>query len=69
VFYIDLAGHGDRLALWLAWIYVGLRVLHSLVQNTVNYVPLRFFIFSLGTIALMIMAGREVLTLFGVLGS
>jgi hypothetical protein len=69
VFYIDLVGHGDRFAMWLAWVYVGLRVIHSLVQNTINYVPLRFFIFSLGTLALMILAGREVLTLFGVLGS
>lgn len=69
VFYVDLLGHGDRLALWLAWIYVGLRVIHSLVQNTVNYVPLRFFIFALGSIDLMILAGREVLTLFSVLGS
>jgi hypothetical protein len=69
VFYVDLIGHGDRLALWLAWIYVGLRVAHSLVQNTSNYVPLRFFIFALSTVDLMILAGRELLTLFGVLGS
>jgi hypothetical protein len=69
MFYVDLVGHGDHFALWLAWIYVGLRVVHSLVQNTSNYVPLRFFVFALSTVALMIMAGREVLTLFGVLAS
>ncbi len=60
VIYVDLVGHGNRFALWLAWIYVGLRVVHSFVQNTINYVPLRFFIFALGTVALMILAGREV---------
>jgi hypothetical protein len=66
VFYIDLIGHGDRFATWLAWAYVIFRVVHSLVQNTINYVPLRFLIFSLGTLVLMILAAREVLTLFGV---
>jgi hypothetical protein len=65
VFYLDLVGHGDRFALWLAWIYVGLRVIHSLIQNTINYVPLRFLVFCLGTITLMILAGREVIGLWG----
>lgn len=69
VIYVDLVGHGNPFALWLAWIYVALRVVHSFVQNTSNYVPLRFFVFSLATIDLMIRAGREVLTLFGILGS
>jgi hypothetical protein len=39
VFYVDLIGHGDTFALWLAWTYVALRVVHSFVQNTSNYVP------------------------------
>jgi hypothetical protein len=65
VFYVDLVGHGDRFACWLAWIYVALRVVHSLVQNTINYVPLRFLVFCLGTFALIIMAVREVLALWG----
>ncbi|MBL6614832.1 MAG: MAPEG family protein [Alphaproteobacteria bacterium] len=63
VFYIVLAGHTDQLHIYLAWAYVGLRVVHSLVQNTVNAVPVRFTIFSLSTIALAAMAVREAVAL------
>ena len=38
---------------WLAWGYVGLRVLHSIVQATVNKVSIRFPIFLLATICLV----------------
>jgi hypothetical protein len=63
VFYVVLAGHTDTIHVWCAWAYVGLRVVHSLIQNTVNVVPVRFLVFSLSTIALAIMAVREVLAL------
>jgi hypothetical protein len=62
-FYIVLAGHTDRIHIWCAWAYVILRVVHSLIQNTVNVVVVRFTIFSISTIALAIMAVREVLAL------
>lgn len=55
---VQVAGLGDSFNVMLAWIYVGLRVVHSLVQNTVNIVPLRFLVFSLATIVLMVMAVR-----------
>jgi hypothetical protein len=64
VFYIVLAGHSDQTHLYLAWAYVGLRVIHTAIQCTVNIVPLRFLVFSLSTMALMIMAGREIVALF-----
>ena len=63
VFYIVLSGHTDPLHIWLAWLYVGLRVAHTLVQCTVNRVMLRFGLFTLSTIVLMVMAAREVLAL------
>ncbi len=44
----------------LAWIYVGLRIVHSVWQATVNKVPVRFLIFLLSTIALTILAVRAV---------
>ena len=50
----------------LAWAYVGLRVVHSLVQITANIVPVRFLVFSLSTIVLMVWTGCVVL---GVMGS
>jgi len=63
VFLIVLAGHSDALYIDLAWAYVGLRVVHTLIQCTVNIVNLRFLVFALSTIVLMVMAGREAMML------
>jgi hypothetical protein len=62
-FYVVLAGRSDTLNIDLAWAYVGLRVLHSLIQCTVNNVNLRFAVFALSTLALMAIAARQVLAL------
>ncbi len=62
-FTIVLAGHTDTLHVDLAWAYVGLRVVHSLIQNTINRVTLRFLVFALSTLVLMAMAAREVVAL------
>ena len=56
-------GSGSRGALILAWTYVVLRIVHSLVQATVNVVRIRFFIFFAASIALLgliIIAARAV---------
>lgn len=45
----------------LAWIYVGLRIVHSLWQNLINKVPVRFALFLASTIALMVLAIRAVM--------
>jgi hypothetical protein len=42
---------------------VGLRVIHTLVQSTINVVALRFSIFTLSTLVLMAMAARAVMAL------
>ncbi|WP_269714677.1 MAPEG family protein [Caulobacter sp. NIBR2454] len=63
-FCVQIAGHVDGVNLALAWSYVGLRVVHSLIQNTVNLVMLRFAAFSLATIVLAVAAVREALVLF-----
>ncbi|ABC63034.1 MAPEG family protein [Erythrobacter litoralis] len=56
------AGAMDVLA---AWIYVALRIVHSVYQATVNVVKVRFLIFLLATIALTILAIRAAMaTLF-----
>ena len=62
--YTHLAGHADALNVQFAWAYFGLRVVHSLVQITFNFVPLRFSIFTLGTLVLTIWSVREVVALF-----
>ena len=63
VFYIVLAGHTDLVHIWLAWAYVVLRVIHSLIQNTVNNVTARFSVFALSTFVLAAMAIKEVIHL------
>ena len=59
-----LTGGADGLMLNLAYGYVGLRVVHSLVQVLSPKVALRFMIFALGSIVLFIMAGKEVIRVF-----
>jgi hypothetical protein len=62
--YSHLVGMADPLNIGLAWTYVGLRVLHSLIQCTINFVPLRFMVFSLSSLTLMAVAVRDVIALF-----
>lgn len=62
-FYSFLVGVADPLNIGLAWAYVGLRVVHSFIQSTLNFVPVRFAVFALASIVLMIMAARNVLAL------
>ena len=48
-----------------AWIYVGLRIVHSIWQVTVNVVKVRFLLFLASTAALIYLAYRALaLTLF-----
>jgi hypothetical protein len=58
VFVIVLAGLTDWFYIDLAWAYVALRVVHTLVQCTVNIVNLRFAVFALSTLVLMVMTAR-----------
>lgn len=63
-----LVGTGDGLNLQIAWAYVALRIVHSLVQNTFNRVLIRFSVFvlsSLCAIALTIHAGMALLHAHG----
>jgi hypothetical protein len=50
---LAIAGQGDGLNAQLAWAYVALRVIHSLVQATVNKVMLRFGVFVLASLCLI----------------
>ncbi len=51
------AAAGDVLA---AWIYVGLRILHSLWQSIYNVVSIRFLLFIASTISLVYLAYRAI---------
>jgi hypothetical protein len=61
---LALIGQGAGLNAWLAWTYVGLRVVHSLVQATVNQVMIRFAIFMVSSVVLLVMAVRAALAIF-----
>ena len=50
---LAITGSAGSWDLRLAWAYVGLRVAHSLVQCTVNYVPVCFGLFLLSTFCLL----------------
>lgn len=60
---LALANMGDGLHLWLAWIYVISRVVHSLIHATVNKVMARLSVFAIGSLALLVMAGSGIIQL------
>jgi hypothetical protein len=63
MFLAVLTGGNDRTALTLAWAYVTLRVVHSLVQATVNRIVVRFTIFMLASLLLVVFTAREAMRL------
>lgn len=63
VIYSHLAGVADPLNITLAWSYVGLRIVHSLWQGLVNFIPVRFALFALGSLVLIVMALRNLIAL------
>ncbi|MCX2980231.1 MAPEG family protein [Halieaceae bacterium IMCC14734] len=63
VFYTLLAGNADGIAVNLAWAYVAIRVVHSLVQTTSNNVMLRFPLFAASSLVLVAMTVRNLLAL------
>ena len=50
---LAMIGAGDGLNATIAWGYVALRIVHSLLQATVNRVIVRFALFSLSTLCLI----------------
>lgn len=64
VMILGVMGQGGGLNLQLAWAYVGLRILHSIVQATWNRVAVRFVIFCLSTVALFALALHAAIALF-----
>lgn len=62
--YSHLVGVDDELNVGLAWGYVGIRVAHSLIQATTNYVPARFLMFATGSVVLGVIMVRNVLAAF-----
>jgi hypothetical protein len=61
---LALLGFGGGINLYLAWGYVALRIVHSLIQATANVVLYRFIAFNLATLCLLgltVHAGARIL--------
>ena len=50
---LALVGFGGGINLYLAWAYVAFRIVHSLIQATVNVVRYRFLAFALASLCLL----------------
>jgi len=59
----QLAGATDGLSVGLAWGYVGLRVVHSMIQATKNPIMVRFAVFALASFVLFALFVRVALSL------
>jgi hypothetical protein len=55
-FALQFIGQTHDINIGLAWLYVVIRIVHSLVQATVNIILVRFTIFMIGSVVLMILA-------------
>ncbi|MEM9618708.1 MAG: MAPEG family protein [Pseudomonadota bacterium] len=62
--YSHLVGVADPLNIWLAWAYVGLRAAHSLAQIVLRRVIVRFSLFAISSLVLVVMALRNLWALF-----
>ena len=62
---LALMGQGDGLNAQIAWAYVILRIAHSLVQATVNRVMVRFALFTLATLPLVMLAVHAAMAFWG----
>ena len=62
---LAIIGQGDGMNAWIAWAYLVLRMLHSLVQVTVNLVPVRFALFALSSLALIALILHAAMAVFG----
>ena len=61
---LAIVGQGDGLNAVLAWVYVGLRVIHSLVHATVNKIVARFAIFIASGLVLIALILHAALAVF-----
>jgi len=61
VLYLFATRQVDAVYLDLAWGFVALRILHSVVHCTFNFIPLRFVLYVISAVALWSMVGRAVL--------
>ena len=62
---LALIDQGGGLNLMIAWVYVALRVIHSIFHATVNRVMPRFALFALSSLALIALIVHAAMAVFG----
>ena len=61
---LALIGQGDGLNAQIAWAYVGLRIVHSIVQAIWNRIAVRFLLFALSSVALIALSLHLLIAVF-----
>lgn len=61
---LAIIGHGEGMNLTVAWLYVALRIAHSLVQATVNRVAVRFLLFASSSLCLIVLIFHAAIPVF-----
>jgi len=61
---LALVGAGDGVNATIAWIYVALRIVHSIVQATFNRIAVRFAMFALSSLALIALTLHAAIAVF-----
>jgi hypothetical protein len=65
---LAIVGQGDGLNAILAWGYVALRIVHSLIQVSANVIRYRFMVFALSTLVLLAMTVHALIAVFAIHG-
>jgi len=61
---LAITGQGDGYNAMLGWIYVAARIVHSLIQATVNRVIVRFAVFVFSSLVLIVLFARAAAAVF-----
>ena len=59
-----LLGDQSAASVYLAWAYVGLRIVHSLLQTVTNHIPTRFALFFVSSLVLFALAIKAAMLAF-----
>ena len=61
---LAVLGEANTANLALAWLYVGVRMVHSFVQATTNVIIVRFSVFMIASVVLLALTVRAALVVF-----
>ena len=61
VIILAVVGDTSAASYYAAWIYTGARILHSVWQMQVNTIPVRFMLFAISTLALLMLCVHAVM--------